>query len=194
MTRRLMIAAACLLAAACRQQPDDGAAAGNDADGRPARAETPEPARAPVSEGLASAAEHGKFVNALRAAGLEETLSGAQPYTVFAPTDEAFGRPGSGAPDDLLAPENKARLVAFLTDHIVPGLVTAQDLARAVERGKGKASLATVGGATLTIARSDSGLTVAGAGGGSARIVGSERLQSNGAIHSVDSVLASGSR
>lgn len=187
MTRNVMIAAACVLAAACQQQGNEQAASGNEA-ARPASAGGEAEAKQSIADGLAGAADHGRFVNALKAAGLDGTLAGAQPYTVFAPTDAAFAGLEGGA-DSLLAPENKARLVSVLTGHIVPGAVTAEDLRKAVDRGKGKARIATVGGGTLAFTRDGNAIAVAGPDGRQGRISGAERLQSNGVVHAVDTVL-----
>ena len=191
MSNRMMMAAACMLAAACQQQSgNDSAAAGNEAAAnRSAPAASGEQAKQSLAEGLAASADHGRLVNALKAAGLSDTLSGAQPYTIFAPSDAAFQKLPSGGADTLLAAENKAQLVALLTGHIVPGLVTAEDLGRAIERGKGKAQLATVNGGTLTFTRSGDAITVEAPGGGRAQVGGAQALQSNGAIHSIDAVL-----
>jgi uncharacterized surface protein with fasciclin (FAS1) repeats len=184
MARKITIAAACLIAAACSQggdQTSNGAGTANQTAG----GGTEE--RATIAKGLATAAGHGSFVNALKAAGLEPTLSGAQPYTVFAPTDSAFGKLEGGA-DALTAPENKTRLVALLTGHIVPGTVTARDLRGAIERGKGKAEIATVGAGTLVFTQSGDFILVEGPDGNQGQL-GAETLQSNGVVHSLDTVL-----
>jgi uncharacterized surface protein with fasciclin (FAS1) repeats len=187
MMRLATIGAICLVTAACGQGD-----AGNES-ATPGAANGASPAKgsgeagASIAEGLA-APEYGRLAAALKAAGLEGTLSGAQPYTIFAPTDAAFQKLEGGDADALLASENKAQLVALLTGHIVPGLVTAEDLGRAIDRGKGKAQIATVGGGSLTFTRSEGSVEVAGPGGSRAR-VGDSKLQSNGAIHPVDAVL-----
>jgi uncharacterized surface protein with fasciclin (FAS1) repeats len=188
MTRKSMIAAACLLAAACQQDSGDRAANGTAEANQAAPGDSRQQAKQSVAEGLASTHDHSRFVGALKAAGLDTTLSGAQPYTVFAPTDAAFGKLESGDAEALTAPENKARLVALLTGHIVPGAVTAEDLARAIERGNGKAQIATVGGGTLTFTRSGDFITFAGPDGGQGRL-GGETIRSNGVVHSVDTLL-----
>ena len=189
MTRIFLTVAACLLAAACQQAGDDQAASGNgSAASRPSSGGGAQ-SKQSIADGLAGAAEHGRFVNALRSAGLDETLSGAQPYTVFAPTDAAFARLQEGGANALLAPENKARLVSILTGHIVPGTVTADDLRKAIDRGNGKAQIATVGGGTLVFTRDGDTIAVAGPDGGRGRINGAESLQSNGVVHAVDTML-----
>src|SRR5687768_14091007 len=119
MTRMFLTAAACLLAAACQQQGNDQAASGNGSAASPSSSGGEAQAKQSIADGLGAAADHGRFVNALKAAGLDDTLAGAQPYTVFAPTDAAFGNLEDGGANALLAPENKARLVSILTGHIV---------------------------------------------------------------------------
>lgn len=186
MMRFATIAVLCVAAAACGQ--DDGAnrTANADDSNKAAAAGDEGAAKVSVAQGLSASPEHGRLAGALKSAGLDGTLSGAQPYTIFAPTDAAFQKL-EGA-DAMLAPDNKAGLVSLLTGHIVPGLVTAEDLGRAIERGNGKATIATVGGGSLTFTKADGAVEIAGQGGGKARL-GAERLESNGAIHSIDSVL-----
>jgi uncharacterized surface protein with fasciclin (FAS1) repeats len=188
MARTMTIAAACLLAAACHQQ-DSGSKTGDGASSNRAAPAAEQGKGQPIASALSSSPGHARFAAALKAAGLEATLSGAQPYTIFAPDDSAFRKLQPGESESLLDSDNKGRLLSLLTGHIVPGLVTTDDIDRAIERGKGKAQLATVGGGVLTISRSGDGLAIAGPGGAQARIAGSEQLQSNGVIHSIDTVL-----
>jgi uncharacterized surface protein with fasciclin (FAS1) repeats len=117
------------------------------------------------------------LAKALQAAGLVETLKGAGPFTVFAPTDEAFAKLPAGALDDLLKPENKARLRAVLTYHVVPGNVMASEVTRMT-------SARTVNGQSLTIAVKDGHVMVGGA-----NVVKADIVTSNGVIHVIDSVL-----
>jgi uncharacterized surface protein with fasciclin (FAS1) repeats len=88
-----------------------------------------------------------------------------------------------------MRPESKGALTAILTNHVVPGVVTAKDLAGAIERGSGKAQLATVGGGTLTATQANGGITVTDAKGGQARVTQADVMQSNGVVHVVDAVL-----
>lgn len=181
------ILAAALLAAAC------GDGGGNVANDQADRATPPGTAKAEASksnllQALEGSAEHKTLAGAVKAAGLTETLSGAQPYTFFAPTEAAFEKLPGGA-GGLLAPEAKGRLVALLTGHIVPGTVTAADLGRAIDRGKGKAELATVGGSNLSFTRDGGSILVTDAAGGKARLGRTDQLQSNGVVHDVDGVL-----
>jgi uncharacterized surface protein with fasciclin (FAS1) repeats len=188
--KKALFAAAALLAAACQQDGGGNASApeGNGAAPRPdAPAERP---KSSILDNLTASADHKMLADAVKAAGLTETLSGAQPYTLFAPTDAAF-RTLPGSARGLLSPEAKGQLVALLTGHIVPGAVTAEDLGRAIERGKGKAQLATVGGSNLSFSRSGDSIVVTDAAGGQARITAADQLASNGVVHSVDGVLRS---
>lgn len=192
MKRLTFAAVAALLAAACQQEGGGNATA--DANGtapadRPAaRGEQP---RTNLLQALTGSADHKTLANAVKAAGLTETLSGAQPYTVFAPTEAAFGKLPAGSVNSMLSPEAKGRLVALLTGHVVPGAVTAADLGRAIERGKGKAELATVGGSSLSFSREGDTILVADAAGGTARLTRADQLTSNGVVHDVDAVLTS---
>jgi uncharacterized surface protein with fasciclin (FAS1) repeats len=179
--------AAALLLAACQQEEGGNRADANSAD--PKAAAKGEQPKTNLLQALGGSADHKTLANAVRAAGLTETLSGAQPYTLFAPTEAAFGKLEPGAANGLLAPEAKGRLVTILTGHIVPGLVTTADLERAIERGKGKAQLATVGGSNLSFSRDGESIFVTDAAGGQARVTGAEQLASNGVVHSVDGVL-----
>jgi len=183
--RAAMIAAALLAAAACQQGGDADKAAGGDVA---ASRDAGTGEGKSILDALSRSADHATLVNALKAAGLTETLSGSGPYTLFAPTEAAFGKLPAGAAADLLAPESKARLTALLTSHVVPGVVTAKDLAAAIERGTGKAELATLGGTTLTVTRPDDAIVVA-QGGAQGRVSQADLMQANGVVHSVDAVL-----
>lgn len=125
------------------------------------------------------AADAGQFktlVAAVKAAGLTETLSGKGPFTVFAPTDEAFAKLPKGTVEDLLKPENKEKLVAILTYHVVPGKVLAAD----VTTGEVK----TVNGKELSVKVTDGKVTV-----DKAKVVKTDILAGNGVIHVIDSVV-----
>jgi uncharacterized surface protein with fasciclin (FAS1) repeats len=188
----ILAAAACAMAAGC------GGNEGNQASGEANQVSAGSGSGAAGKGGQQggkhlldslSGGDHKTFVNAVNAAGLTETLSGSQPYTVFAPTEAAFEKLPAGAMGGMLAPDARGQLTALLTGHIVPGTVTAEDLSKAIERGKGKAQLATVGGVNLSFSRSGDAILVTDAKGGQGRIVGAERAASNGVIHSVDAVL-----
>lgn len=181
--------AAALLLAACGKEEAGNVAAPEPNEAAPRAAASNEQPKTSLLETLSGSADHKTLANAVKAAGLTETLSGAQPYTLFAPTEAAFQKLPAGAANGLLAPEAKGRLVALLTGHIVPGVVTAADLGKAIERGKGKAQLATVGGSNLTFSRDGEAILVTDSAGGQSRLTGTERLASNGVVHDVDGVL-----
>ena len=191
--RSVSVLAACLALAACGG--GDGntqgqAAEGNGAAGANVAGSKTEAGKASLLDTLSREPNHATLVKAVKAAGLEKTLSGADAYTLFAPTEAAFQKLPAGAVDGLLAPDQKGQLTALLIGHIVPGTVTSEDLARAVERGKGKAKLATMGGATLSIAKDGDAMVVTDAKGGQARLVGSDGVASNGVVHGIDGVLS----
>ncbi|HEY0084830.1 MAG TPA: fasciclin domain-containing protein [Allosphingosinicella sp.] len=193
--RNVSVLAACLALAACGGGDGNGnnqgqVADGNGSAGTNGTGSKSEAGKASLLDTLSREPNHATLVKAVKAAGLEKTLSGADAYTLFAPTEAAFGKLPAGAVDGLLAPDQKGQLTALLIGHIVPGTVTSEDLARAVERGKGKAKLATMGGATLSIAKDGDALVVTDAKGGQARLVGSDGIASNGVVHGLDGVLA----
>src|SRR6202161_25127 len=104
-----------------------------------------------IVQNAVNSADHTTLVAAVKAAGLVDTLEGAGPFTVFAPTNEAFAKLPAGTVDTLVKPENKAMLTKILTYHVVAGHLTAADLMKMVDEGKGKAALKTVEGDTLMI-------------------------------------------
>jgi len=189
MRNLLTLCLAGTLAAAC------GETAGNNA-AEPANAAAGEaagPAGTNVGEALAGSVDHSSFLQALQSAELIETLRGAGPYTVFAPTNSAFAALPEDARQRLAAPEQRDQLITLLSYHIVPGTVTAEDLRRAIDRAEGgRAELATVTGNNLTLSRDGDAILVADAGGAIARIARADQLHSNGVIHSIDTVLMPG--
>ena len=132
--------------------------------------------------------DHTTLVAAVQAAGLVETLSGAGPFTVFAPTNAAFAKLPAGTVETLVKPENKAMLQTILTYHVVPGRVSAADLTRQIRAGGGSARLTTVQGGTLTARMMGSGIVLVDAKGGQAMVTQADVFQSNGVIHVTDSV------
>jgi uncharacterized surface protein with fasciclin (FAS1) repeats len=146
-----------------------------------------------IVENAVNSKDHTTLVAAVKAAGLVETLEGAGPFTVFAPTNEAFAKLPKGTVDTLLKPENRDKLVAVLTYHVVPGRMTAQDLVNKVDQGGGQAMLKTVQGEDLIFKRQGkSHLTVTDAKGDTAVITIPNVLQSNGVIHVINTVLIPG--
>src|ERR1700677_2313770 len=115
-----------------------------------------------IIQNAVNSKDHTTLVAAVKAAGLVDTLEGKGPFTVFAPTNEAFAKLPPGTVDTLLKPENKATLVKILTYHVVAGRYTAADLMKMVKDGGGKATLKTVEGETLTISENGSHLYISG--------------------------------
>jgi len=146
-----------------------------------------------IIENAVNSKDHTTLVAAVKAAGLVDTLEGAGPFTVFAPTNEAFAALPKGTVETLLKPENKDKLTAILTYHVVAGRMTAADIAGKIDEMGGKLTLKTVQGEDLTFARmGKSALTVTDAKGDVARITIPDVLQSNGVIHVINKVLIPG--
>jgi uncharacterized surface protein with fasciclin (FAS1) repeats len=134
--------------------------------------------------------DHTTLVAAVKAAGLVDTLEGPGPFTVFAPTNEAFDKLPAGTVQTLVQPENKATLTKILTYHVVPGRLTAGDLKKMIAAGNGTATLTTVEGEPLMVSEGDMGhLVLTDAKGGKSTITIANVMQSNGVIHVVNSVL-----
>jgi uncharacterized surface protein with fasciclin (FAS1) repeats len=142
-----------------------------------------------IVENAVNSKDHTTLVAAVKAAGLVDTLSGAGPFTVFAPTNEAFAALPAGTVDTLLKPENKATLTKILTYHVVAGKYTSKELTQLAERGGGKAELKTVQGEPITVGKSGSQWTVTDAKGNAATITIADVMQSNGVIFVIDKVL-----
>jgi len=142
-----------------------------------------------IVENAAASKDHPTLVAAVKAAGLVDTLASPGPFTVFAPTNAAFAKLPAGTVDTLLKPENKATLTGVLTYHVVPGRLTAADIAAQARAGGGKAVLTTVQGEKLTVWEKDGAWYVSDAKGGKAQIGPADVLQSNGVIHVIDGVL-----
>jgi uncharacterized surface protein with fasciclin (FAS1) repeats len=143
-----------------------------------------------IVENAVHSKDHTTLVAAVKAAGLVDTLESPGPFTVFAPTNEAFKKLPAGTVESLVKPENKDTLTKILTYHVVAGRMTAADLAAAVDQGGGKAVLKTVEGDSLTVMRKGSkGLTVTDDKGDVVTITIADVLQSNGVIHVVNKVL-----
>lgn len=142
-----------------------------------------------IIENAVNSKDHTTLVTAVKAAGLVETLSGPGPFTVFAPTNEAFAKLPAGTVDTLLKPENKDQLAKILTYHVVAGTVTAKELVQKIKAGGGKAMLTTVSGGTLTATTKGGKVMLTDEKGGMATVTIANVMQSNGVIHVVDSVL-----
>jgi uncharacterized surface protein with fasciclin (FAS1) repeats len=143
-----------------------------------------------IIENAVNSKDHTTLVAAVKAAGLVDTLAGPGPFTVFAPTNEAFGKLPAGTVENLVKPENKPTLAKILTYHVVPGRLSAQDLAEMVDKGGGKAMVKTVEGDGLTVMRNGNRhLTVTDDKGDVAMITIADVFQSNGVIHVVNKVM-----
>jgi uncharacterized surface protein with fasciclin (FAS1) repeats len=142
-----------------------------------------------IIDNAVNSKDHTTLVAAVKAAGLVETLKGAGPFTVFAPTNAAFAALPAGTVDSLLKPENKAALTKVLTYHVVAGKMDAAALTKAIGAGGGKALLKTVSGGMLTATASGGTVMVMDESGGSASVSIADVIQSNGVIHVVDKVL-----
>ena len=142
-----------------------------------------------IIDNAVNSKDHTTLVAAVKAAGLVETLKGAGPFTVFAPTNAAFAALPAGTVDTLLKPENKAMLSGILTYHVVAGKVDAAALTKMIADGKGTASLKTVAGGTLTAKTAGGKVMITDEKGGAATVTIADVYQSNGVIHVVDRVL-----
>jgi uncharacterized surface protein with fasciclin (FAS1) repeats len=133
--------------------------------------------------------DHTTLVAAVKAAGLVDTLEGPGPFTVFAPTNEAFAKLPAGTVDTLLMTENKATLTKILTYHVVAGKMDSKEIAKAIKAGNGKAALTTVSGGKLWASMQGKDLILTDEKGGTAKVTISNVYQSNGVIHVIDAVL-----
>jgi uncharacterized surface protein with fasciclin (FAS1) repeats len=177
----LTIAAASLLAlGGCNKNNGNSAA--------PPTVQTPKAQKAAGTKTIAAGLPaNGKFMTLAKAAGLDQTLAGPGPYTVFVPADAAFNQAPAGTFDT--DPKNRAQLTSVLTNLILPGTVLVADIDKAIDTSKGKAVLATMGGGTLT-ATKDGGKTVlTDSSGHKATITNGDQQFTNGVVHQIDAVL-----
>jgi uncharacterized surface protein with fasciclin (FAS1) repeats len=142
-----------------------------------------------IIQNAVNSADHTTLVAAVKAADLVETLEGAGPFTVFAPTNEAFAKLPAGTVDTLLKPENKATLTKVLTYHVVVGRVSASDLKKQIKAGNGTAELTTVEGGRLWATEEGNRIMLKDEKGGTTWVTIPNVFQSNGVIHVVDAVL-----
>ena len=142
-----------------------------------------------IIDNAVNSADHTTLVAAVKAAGLVDTLKGAGPFTVFAPTNAAFAKLPAGTVDTLLKPENKPALTKILTYHVVAGRLSAADIKKMIKDGHGAAELKTVSGGTLTAMMKGNMIVIKDDKGGLSTVTQGNVFQSNGVIHVVDSVL-----
>ena len=171
--------AAALMLAGCGDKDAGNAAAPTENAAEAAGEDT-------IGAGLADGS---KFAAAAKAAGMEATLAGPGPYTVLAPNDAAFDKLPAGALDTLMKPESRADLAGLLSYHVLPGTMLAEDIAKAIETGGGKASIATMGGGTITATREGDKIVLADSAGTKATVLAPDAKRSNGVVHEIDAVL-----
>ena len=142
-----------------------------------------------IIDNAVNSADHTTLVAAVKAAGLVDTLKGSGPFTVFAPTNEAFAKLPAGTVEKLLKPENKDALTKVLTYHVVLGRLSALDLKKKIKAGNGQAELKTVSGGTLTVMMRGKNIVLKDEKGGVSTVTIPNVFQSNGVIHVVDAVV-----
>jgi uncharacterized surface protein with fasciclin (FAS1) repeats len=174
------LAIACALTLGACSSSDDSSSA-SDTPATTAASTTSTPAGRTIVDVASGNKDFSTLVSAVKAAGLAETLSGTGPFTLFAPTNEAFEKLPAGTVDSLLKPESKQKLAEILTYHAVVGEVMAAD----VTPGKVK----TANGAEFTVAVADGNVTITDASGNTANVVQTDITADNGVIHVIDAVL-----
>ncbi len=143
-----------------------------------------------IIDNVSQSQDHTTLVSAIKAAGLVETLKGKGPFTVFAPSNAAFQKLPAGTVETLLKPENKEKLAKVLSYHVVKGKMSAQDIAKEIKAGNGKATLTTVAGEPLTASiNAENYLVITDVNGGESLITGFDVEQSNGTVQLVNAVL-----
>ncbi|WP_309665824.1 fasciclin domain-containing protein [Tabrizicola sp.] len=142
-----------------------------------------------IIENAVNSADHTTLVAAVTAAGLVETLSGAGPFTVLAPTNEAFAKLPAGTVENLLKPENKDMLVKILTCHVIAANAMSSDIMGMVDADGGKHKVTTVGGCEFTLMTKDGKVMIEDGQGNVATVTVADVKQSNGVIHVIDTVL-----
>jgi uncharacterized surface protein with fasciclin (FAS1) repeats len=142
----------------------------------------------------ASLDQKSQFISLAKAAGIDATLAGPGPYTVFVPDDAAFAKLPAGTVDNWMKPDGRNELTRTLSNHILPGTVLADDIGKAIDASNGKAVLATVGGGTLTATREGGKIVLTDSAGGKATIAQGDKTLANGVVHGVDAVLIPSSK
>ena len=176
----LALSAAALIALPACEKAEPGDPTAVKEDGKDGTATT-------IAAGLP---KDSRFMAAAKAAGIDATLAGPGPYTVLVPDNAAFEKLPAGTVDNMMKPESRPQLSGMLTYHVLPGTVLAADIGKAIDTGKGKAQLATMGGEALTATREDGKIVLTDAAGNKATIVGEEVTRSNGVVHQIDAVLS----
>jgi len=162
----------------------------NDAATANKTGQTPAAAKAAGSKTIATGlAADSKFMAAAKSAGLDKTLAGPGPYTVFVPDDDAFAKLPAGTIDNPSDADQRARITSILTYHILPGTVLAADIAKTIDNAKGKAVMMTVGGQTFSAAKDGNDIVLSDSAGNKARVTKADEQYSNGVVHHIDAVL-----
>lgn len=188
----LTVASMAVLGLAACNSPESATDAASAEGAMAPAAETAAPAAA-TGTIVATAqgnADFSTLVSAVQSAELVDTLNGAGPFTVFAPTNAAFEKVPAATRETLMSPAGKADLTKILTYHVVPGNVTAAALTEQITAGGGTATLTTVEGGTLTAAvGADGSVTLTDENGGTSRVVQADVPATNGVIHAIDTVV-----
>ena len=142
-----------------------------------------------IVENAVNSADHTTLVAAVQAAGLVETLQGAGPFTVFAPTNDAFAKLPAGTVETLLKPENKDQLTKILTCHVVAANAMSTDIVKMIADDGGMHKIGTVGGCEFTVMAKDGVVMIKDGMGNIANVTIADVKQSNGVIHVIDTVL-----
>lgn len=142
-----------------------------------------------IVENAMNSKDHTTLVAAVKAAGLVETLQGQGPFTVFAPTNNAFDKLPAGTVETLVKPENKSMLTSILTYHVVAGKLDAKEIARRIKEGHGTAQLTTVNGGKLWVMMQGNKVVLKDEKGGMSTVTIKDVYQSNGVIHVIDTVV-----
>lgn len=189
----LTVAAAALALSGCGDKTETPTETTTVAGGEMAPAPAPAPSQMlssnSIAANLSAAPDYKSLATAVTQAGLSETLSGAGPFTVFAPTDAAFAQVPPVTRDGWMRPAQKEVLAGVLKYHVVPGTLTAADLAAKITEGGGKAVLKTADGQDLTATKSGDSILLTSASGNKATVTQADLTQSNGVVHAVDAVL-----
>jgi uncharacterized surface protein with fasciclin (FAS1) repeats len=175
-----MATAAMLAAGACNKQ--------NGASNGAPQAQTKKAQKVAGTKTIAAGlAPNSRFMGAAKAAGLDQTLAGPGPYTVFVPDDAAFASAPAGTFDPT--PQNRGQLTGIITNLVLQGTVLVADIDKLIDREKGKAVLATVSGGTLTATKEGGKTVLTDSAGHKATITGADETYSNGVVHHIDGLL-----
>jgi uncharacterized surface protein with fasciclin (FAS1) repeats len=152
--------------------------------------QTPAATKAAGSQTIAAGlAADSKFMAAAKSAGIDKTLAGPGPYTVFVPDDAAFAKLPAGTIGNPTDADQRAKITSILTYHILPGTVLAADITKTIDNAKGKAVMMTVGGQTFTATKDGNDIVLTDSSGNKARVTKADEQYSNGVVHHIDAVL-----